>query len=99
LASCGLYKNAKWYAEVHNIVSIVQYLLTLPFSNAVVERFFLTLKDIKTDRRNLFKSVTLTSILQAKSSMKKKKHVSHDLDVDAPLLKQLKSMKTNAMAV
>ena len=76
----------------------MQYLLTLPFSNAVVEQFFSTLKDVKTDHRNSLKSVTLTSIMQAKSGMKRKKHFSRDLEVDAPLLKRLKCVRANVTA-
>ena len=82
--------------RIPNIVDIVQYVLTLAFSKTVVDRFFLALKNVKTDHRNWLKSVTLTSIIQAKSGMKRKKHVSQDLEVDTPLLKRLRSVKTNA---
>jgi hypothetical protein len=67
-----------------NIISIVQYLLALPFLYVIVEQFFSSLKDVKTDHRNSLKIVTLTLTILAKLVMKTKRHVSHDLDVNAP---------------
>ena len=55
------------------LVSFVEIVASLPFSNAAVERTFSLLKQIKADHRTSLKSSSLVSLLQCRMALKNSK--------------------------
>ena len=51
-----------------NVLLVVRYLLSLPFSNVVVERFFSVVKNVKTEKRNKLKTAMLEPFYSQKSA-------------------------------
>ena len=76
-----------------NLQKVVMYLLSLPFSNVVVERLFSSLKNIKTDNRNSLSSESLGACLQSQSGFKR---VGPSVVDNPQLWKRLKMVKASA---
>ncbi len=70
--------------------------MSLPFSNASVERVFSLLKLIKTDFRNALKRETLVGLMHAHVGMKANDVHAHQLELNAEFVRVLKSVKSNA---
>lgn len=75
---------------------LVNFFFSLPFSNAVTERMFSTLKNIKTEKRNRLDNETLSSILCVKYGMKRTKLSSTDLMKKKIKIPHLKNVHSNA---
>jgi hypothetical protein len=83
---------------------VIAALLSMPFSNAPVERVFSQLRQIKDDRRTSLKDQTLVGLLQTKCAvqdMKKNMDTPHGsvaakFQPPAEMFKLLKKMVTNA---
>ncbi|KAG8184778.1 hypothetical protein JTE90_011564 [Oedothorax gibbosus] len=81
------------YEELSKCVSLF---LALPFSNAVTERLFSSLKIVKSDKRNRLNDETLSSLLCVKHGMKRTKQDTMYLMENNVLGK--KYVKSNACA-
>ena len=57
-------KNGAGDLRFAHLKQVIQWFLTLPFSNVVVERLFSDLKNIKTDHRNRLGQSTTAGLLQ-----------------------------------
>ena len=79
-----------------NLAKVVGCCLSLPHSNASVERIFSNLRRIKTEIRSSLKSTSLVSLLYTKSGLKRKGIKSHQLTLDDQLRKDLETVKSNA---
>ena len=77
------------------LIRFVSILASLPFSNVSFERLSSQLKLIKTDQRNLLKSSSLVSLLQAKIGMKNH-HVTAATLATRGMVQLAANMKTNA---
>lgn len=77
---------------------LVNYFMSLPFSNAAVERLFSDLKNIKTDKRNRLDNETLASILCVKSSLKRTGVTSVQVMKNQVEIPHLKFVQSNATA-
>ena len=83
-------KNSSGTEVYLNLKLAVIFLLSLPFSNVVVERFLSAVKITKTDRWNKLKTETLRGILKAKYDMKQVQESSPFIRGDEQLLVQMK---------
>lgn len=78
-----------------NLSKVVGCALSLPHSNASVERIFSHLQRIKTDIRNSLKSESVVSLLH-KYGLKAKGISSDKLEMDEDLQKDMHHIKSNA---
>ena len=72
--------------------------LSLPHSNAAVERIFSQLSLIKTDIRNCLSCPSLESLLLIKHELKRANISAHQLLLNAKVRSALKCVKSNATA-
>ena len=72
-----------------------RYLLLLPFLYAVVEHFFIVLKNIKTDFWNRSSSILLRTAMQTKAGMRRIKIHSESIILDQKLTNRIMSVKAN----
>lgn len=72
--------------------------MSLPFSNAAVERLFSDLKNIKTDKRNRLDNETVASILSVKSGLKRMRTSSVQILKNQIEIPHLKFVQSNATA-
>lgn len=79
-----------------NLSRVVGYCLTLPNSNAAVERVFSQVRLIKTNIRNSLKSTSLVSLLHIKNGLKQAGVSAPELIMDERLSSALKDIKTEA---
>lgn len=80
-----------------SLTKVVATLLSLPFSNAAVERVFSQLKLIKNDRRSALKQESLLALLSTKLSFfKKGKRQASLMDPTTQMINLHKRMKSNA---
>lgn len=79
-----------------NLCKVVGSALSLPHSNASVERIFSHLRRIKTDLRNSLKGESLVSLLHTKSGLKRKGISSDQLQVDGKLVRDMGKIICNA---
>ena len=83
-----------------NLVKVLKVLLSLPFSNAAVERVFSQLKLIKTDQRASLKQESLLALLTTKMTLLKSDHMDGpatvNLEPSNEMLSLHKTMVTNA---
>lgn len=79
-----------------NLAKVVGCSLSLPHSNASVERIFSHLRRVKTDIRSRLKSSSLVSLLHTKKGLKRKGITSHQLILDQQLQIDLENVKSNA---
>lgn len=77
---------------------LITYFMTLPFSNAAVERLFSAVKNIKTDKRNRLDNETLASILCVKYGQQRTKKSSWQLLKNEYSIEHLKYVQANATA-
>lgn len=76
----------------------VKYFLSLPFSNAAIERLFSAMKTIKTEKRNRLDNETITSLLSVKYGLKRMKETSVNILKNQLNIPQLKFVQANATA-
>ncbi|EFN61480.1 hypothetical protein EAG_00620, partial [Camponotus floridanus] len=57
------FKNLDGEDKYENVLKVVNFFFSLPFSNAIVERLFSVLKLVKTYKRNRIGSESLAGIL------------------------------------
>ena len=81
-----------------NLREVVACLMSLPFSNALVERLFSALKNVKSDCRNSLERESLVGLLHTQQGMKSYNLPAEKLNVaDHPqLLKLVRKVKSNA---
>ena len=79
-----------------NLIKVLKVLLSLPFSNAGVERVFSQLKLIKTDHRSSLKQESLLALLSTKMFLKSDSLASVKLEPSKDMLTLHKNMVTNA---
>ncbi len=78
------------------LIVFVSILASLPFYNVSVERLFRQLKLVRTDQRNLLKSMSLLSLLQAKMRMKNQHFTAASLRVSKEILELATKMRSSA---
>lgn len=83
--SCGLNP----YAE---LVNLAVFLLSLPYSNAEVERMFSQMNIVKSKLRNKLKLRTVNSILIIRNTLKVQKKCCHNFDLPAQVINQIGTM-------
>ncbi len=71
-------------------------MLSLPFSNASVERVFGLLNLIKTHSRNSFKRETLVGLMHTNEGMKAQEIHALQMKLDAEFLHIMKDVKSDA---
>jgi len=81
-----------------NLRKVVACLMSLPFSNAPMERLFSALKNVKSDCRNSLKRESLAGLLHTWQGMKSYNFPAEKLNVaDHPeLFKLVRKVKNNA---
>lgn len=79
-----------------NLCKVVGTALSLPHSNASVERIFSHLRRIKTDIRNSLKEESLVGLLHTKYGLKRKGITSDQLQVSEQLIKDMKKIESGA---
>ena len=70
--------------------------MSLPSSNAAVERLFSLLKLVKTDTRNSLKRESLVGLLHTKDGLRAESCHAHDLKINPELLRFPRAVKSNA---
>ena len=80
-------ENAAGMKCFPNLKAVISSVLSLPFSNAAVERFFSKLNLTKTSQRNCLKNETICGLMHAVYHMKNKNTRSHTLEIDENLIK------------
>ncbi|XP_063838163.1 uncharacterized protein LOC135087290 isoform X3 [Ostrinia nubilalis] len=91
-------KNVDSRCKFVQLPILVNYFMSLPFSNAAVERLFSDLKNIKTDKRNRLDNETVASILCVKSGLKRTGTTSVQLMKNQLEIPHLKFVQSNASA-
>lgn len=79
-----------------NLEVVISTLLSLPFSNAAVERFFSQLNLTKSFLRTSLKNETLSGLMHAVYHMKRMKVSSPNLGFDENTLQVMNNVKSNA---
>ena len=83
-----------------NLLKVLKVLLSMPFSNAAVERVFSQLKLIKTDQRASLKQESLLALLRTKMTLLKSDRIDGpatvNLEPSNEMLSLHKTMVTNA---
>lgn len=79
-----------------NLSVVITTLLSLPFSNAAVERFFSQLNITKTSLRSSLKNETLCGLMHGIYYMKRLNVSSYNLDFDDNMLKAMNNVKSDA---
>ena len=81
-----------------NLTKLIGAALSLPHSNAAVERIFSELRLIKTDIRNCLSCPSLVSLIHTKHGLERANISAHQLLLNAKLRSALKCVKSNATA-
>lgn len=71
-------------------------LLSLPFSNASVERFFSQLNLTKTSQRSSLKNETVRGLMHVVYHLKKKGTSAHNMNIDEKLVQAVSNVKSDA---
>ena len=79
-----------------NLRKVVACMMSLPFSNASVERVFSLLKRIKTDSRNALKRETLVGLIHAHEGMKAHDIHAHQIELNTDFIRMVKAVKSEA---
>jgi hypothetical protein len=79
-----------------NLRKVVACMMSLPFSNASVERVFSLLNLIKTHSRNALKRETLVGLMHTHEGMKAHDTHAHQMKLDAEFLRMVKDVKSDA---
>ena len=82
-----------------NLKKVVACVMSLPFSNASVERVFSLLKLIKTNSRNALKRETLVCLMHANTGMKANNVHTSQVEPTGEFVRLMKSVKSNATEV
>lgn len=92
-------RNYSGELKYKHLGKVLGCLLSLPFTNAPVERLFSTLKMIKSDVRNSLKRENVVVLLHFKESFSKYGKFAHELKLEEhiDLLKLEKNVKCNAI--
>ena len=78
-----------------NLRKVVACIMSLPFSNASVERLFSLLKLVKSDVRNALKRETLAGLMHAHEGMKASGVHAHEIELDKEFVRLVKNVKSN----
>ena len=89
-------KNMDGSLKYPNLRKIVISMMSLPFSNASVERIFSLLNLIKTQSRNALKRETLVGLMHTHGGMKARNIHAHQMKLDAEFLRMVKGVKSDA---
>lgn len=76
--------------------TLINFFMALPFSNASVERFFSSLKNVKSEKRNRLDNETLGAILCVKYGLKRTGRTASQLTKNEFSLPQLKNVIASA---
>ena len=79
-----------------NLKKIIGCVMSLPSSNAAVERLFSVLKLVKTDTRNSLKRESLVGLLHTKEGLRAESCHAHDFSTNTKLSSRLRPVKSNA---
>ena len=79
-----------------NLKKVVSCMMSLPSSNAAVERLFSELKLLKSSTRNALKRESLVGLLHTKDGLEAYSISAHDLKVNEELSTHLKNVKSSA---
>ena len=79
-----------------NLKKVIGCVMSLPSSNAAVERLFSLLKLIKTDTRNSLKRETLVGLIHTKEGLRLQSCHAHDIRTNPDVLRFLRVVKSNA---
>ena len=79
-----------------NLMKVIGCIMSIPSSNAAVERLFSLLKLVKTDTRNSLKRESLVGLLHTKEGLRAESCRAHDLKTNPELLTLLRAVKSNA---
>ena len=80
-----------------NLMKVIGCIMSIPSSNAAVERRFSLLKLVKTDTRNSLKRESLVGLLHTKEGLRAESCRAHDFKTNPELLTLLRAVKSNAM--
>lgn len=80
-----------------NLAIVISTLLSLPFSNAPVERYFSQLNITKTSLRSSLKNETLCGLMHGIYYMKRHNVSSNNIGFDDQILKAMTNVKSNAI--
>ena len=89
-------RNAADLPSFPNLTVAISTVLSLPFSNASVERFFSHLNLTKTSQRSSLKNETLRGLMHAVFYLKNKVQSAHNIVIDEHLLRAINNVKSNA---
>ena len=78
------------------LLKVVGCVMSLPASNAALERLFSVLKLVKTDTRNSLKRESLVGVIHTKEGLRADSCPANKLSMNAELLRRLKGVKSNA---
>ena len=79
-----------------NLKKVIGCVMSLPSSNAAVERLFSLLKLIKTDTRNSLQRETLVGLIRTKEGLRLQPCHAHDIRTNPDVLRFLRVVKSNA---
>lgn len=94
-------KNFEGGRKFVHLPILVNYFMSLPFSNAAVERLFSAVKNIKTDKRNRLENETLSSTVCVKYGLRRTGKTSVQLmknQFEVPHLKFVQASATASQA-
>ena len=89
-------RNVNGSLKYPNLRKIVISMMSLPFSNASVERIFSLLNLIKTQSRNALKRETLVGLMHTHEGMKARNIHAYQMKLDAEFLRMVKGVKSDA---
>lgn len=89
-------KNAAGLPCYPNLTVAMSTLLSLPFSNASVERFFSQLNLTKTSQRSSLKNETVRGLMHAVYHLKKMSTSAHSMNIDEKLIQAVSNVKSDA---
>lgn len=72
-AEVGSYRDAHGVNPFAELATLAMTVLSLPFSNAVVERCFSDMSIVKSKRRNRLKIYTLNTLISARNVLRRHK--------------------------
>ena len=79
-----------------NLKKVIGCMISLPFSNAPVERLFSQLKLVKTSTRNSLKRESLVGLMHTKQGLNVQSIQAHELTVNEELSRHFKKVQSNA---
>ena len=78
-----------------NLIPCISSLLSLPFSNAIAERIFSILDQVKTPLRNPLHNVSLSSLIMAQQWLKNKEATSASVHIPEEMVKSALKVKAS----